>query len=160
MSSDAAEVLKAGHCMVGRDMLPVVQKLLELKAVGTPPAVWARFTRKHRLPSYSQDELRAEFLKLTGYPASVILGMAAVEDNLEGCRLAAHAAVLHANIAGAPVGGQPLRPPQTPSTSAQQQGEASQASGSETDNVSTLHVAHGNTYFHRIRNSSRAFRKA
>lgn len=77
--------LRPGHCLLGKDMLPVVKTL----GKASKPKEWARFARKYKLTSYSEQELRDEFAKLTGYSAEEILAMAGAPATLDGCRLAA-----------------------------------------------------------------------
>lgn len=128
------EVLKAGHCLQGRDMFPLVRRLLELKAATTPPTPWARFTKRHKLPSYSLTELKAEFYKLTGYQISEVLPTTGILEDIAGCRLAAHAAIIQANLTGGPVArptqlqNQPLQAA-APPTPAQDRGPQPGTSG-------------------------------
>lgn len=96
-------VLKEGHCLKGKDVLPVVMLLGQLQEEG-PPASLARLTKKHKLGSYEEAELREEFLKLTGYPVANILKLAGVPDTgKDALMMATHAAIIEANTAGGPV---------------------------------------------------------
>ena len=61
--------LKANHCLRGKDVLPVVLRLREIK--GDPPADLAGLTKQHALESYSSAQLSSEFESMTGYKIGV-----------------------------------------------------------------------------------------
>ena len=63
-------VLKNGHCLKGRDVVPVV---LRLQALQEEPdnMELACFSKKYKLDSYSSEELAREFFNLTGHNISV-----------------------------------------------------------------------------------------
>ena len=57
--------LAEGRCLVGEDMLPVVQRLLEMDGENRPDeAALASISSTHSLLSYEEGELKDEFLKL------------------------------------------------------------------------------------------------
>lgn len=95
--------LRQGHSMKGKDMLPVIRRVREIKASGPPPEL-ASISKKYSLGTYSEAELKTEFSKLCGHDITEFLAICDVPDNMEGCRWAVHAAVLQANHAGEPSG--------------------------------------------------------
>ncbi len=121
--------LLAGHSLQGKDMVPVLKRLRALKA-GPPPTELASFNKKHLLESYRETQLRVEFERITGHPLAEILDLAGVDNEMEGCRWALHAAVLHANsMAGQPAG-QTLQAP-AQATGAGENSAAPSGSGNE-----------------------------
>ena len=112
--------LKPGHSLVGRDTFPLV---LQLKALDREiePQDMASINAKYLLESYSEQELRKEFRKLTGHLVSDIIEAAGLDDSHDMVRDAVHVAVTQANLAGVPPnlsgGTQTLRDPDVPSDS-------------------------------------------
>ena len=90
--------LAVGRCLKGKDLMLVVLALREFNGDNRPDEdELASISSKHSLTSYTEDELRDEFKKLTGYSASDLLPMAVLHDTIGNIRLATHVAVLHAN---------------------------------------------------------------
>ena len=65
---EALSVLKKGHCLKGKDVIPVVMRL---QSIHEDPDPLACFSQRYRLDSYSSEELAREFLNLTGYNIAV-----------------------------------------------------------------------------------------
>lgn len=104
MATGGATVyLKAGYTLKGKDVLPVVQRLRAIKE-GDEPTELASLRRKYPLGSYTEAELKKEFIGLTGYQLPEVLGLVGMEENLQSCQWAMHAAILQANATGEPAG--------------------------------------------------------
>ncbi len=70
-------VLKSGHHLRGKDMIPVVQRLQSLSRDDweKKEGGWARLSGKHTLESYTGEEIAKEFNKLTNYDIWVSINM-------------------------------------------------------------------------------------
>ncbi|XP_069114013.1 uncharacterized protein [Argopecten irradians] len=98
------QILKARHCLVEKDILPVI---LEVKATleeEMGDLVTARLKKDHPLSGYSTAELQKEFKKLTGQEASLVLSLAGTNLTDISLRFLLHVAIIHANEVGAPRG--------------------------------------------------------
>ncbi len=102
--ADAGQVvLKPRHNLLGRSVLPLVTRLARADAA---PPEWARLTRDTALLDYSQDDIRREFLGMTGQPLDETLEAAQKEPTLENSHMAIHCAIVLANEIGQPKGQQ------------------------------------------------------
>lgn len=82
----AQPVLKKGHDLRGRDMLPVVGRITSLPLEEwTKRPVLASFSTKHALESYSGEELAAEFKRMTNYDIMVCSFLVYGFSIIEGC---------------------------------------------------------------------------
>jgi hypothetical protein len=71
MASTSAPTLwlKEGHTLRGRDVLPVIMRIVD--AQGVVPESLASVSRKYPLAAYSMEDLEQECKKLTGYELAV-----------------------------------------------------------------------------------------
>ncbi len=90
---------ETSHNLLGRSALPLVTRLAQADA--TPPE-WARLTRDTALLDYSQDDIRREFLGMTGQPLDETLEASQKDSTLENSRMAIHCAFLCQQLQGLP----------------------------------------------------------
>ena len=80
---------------MGRDCFPIVMRLRELETLKFEDM--ASINQKCILKSYTDNELRKEFRKLTGHVGTDILEAAQNDDTHDEVKAAVHCAVLQAN---------------------------------------------------------------